>query len=140
MLKTLKKPDSEKIETIKAYDELVSSVKAKIFSLFSASALLKNSVTNIDKKLESPDFKNNIALVTHQILQQNIYAKQKFKSAGNILNHTVEQLQNELVAQSAETKDIYKTREVYDIICSRFFSLKKEHEKTMDTKFPFRRA
>ena len=139
MLKTLKKPDSKKLETIKAYDELVSGVKAKIFSLFSASALLKNSIVNIEKKLDSPDFKNNIALVTHQILQQNIYAKQKLKSAGNILNRTVEQLQNELVAQSAETKDIYKTREVYDIIRSQFFTLKKEYEKTMGTKFALQR-
>ena len=134
MLKTLKKPDSEKLETLKAYDELVSGVKAKIFSLFSASALLRNSIEEIEKKLESPDFKNNIALVTHRILQQNIYAKQMLKNASDNLNRAVEQLQNELVAQSDETKDIYKTREVYDIIRRQFFGLKKEYEKTLALK------
>ena len=139
MLKTLKKPDSEKRESLKAYDKLVSGVKAKIFSLFSASALLKNSVEEIEKKLESPDFKNNIALVTHRILQQNIYAKQMLKNSSDKLNRAVEQLQNELVAQSDENKDIYKTREVYDIIRRHFFALKKEYEKTLDTKFTLQR-
>ena len=134
MLKTLKKPDSEKREALKAYDELVYGVKAKIFSLFSASALLRNSIEEIEKKLESPDFKNNIALVTHRILQQNIYAKQMLKNASDNLNRAVEQLQNELVAQSDETKDIYKTREVYDIIRRQFFTLKKEYEKTLVLK------
>ena len=139
MLKTLKKPDSEKREALKAYEELVFGVKAKIFSLFSASALLKNSIEEIEKKLESPDFKNNIALVTHQILQQNIYAKQKLKETSENLNRAVEQIQNELVAQSGETKDIYKTREVYDIIRRQFFELKKEYEKTLDTKITLQR-
>lgn len=134
MLKTFKKPDSEKLEARNAYDERVSGVKAKIFSLFSASALLKNSIEEIEKKLESLDFKNNIALVTHHILQQNIYAKQKLKDASENLNRAVAQLQNELVAQSQETKDIYKTREIYDIIRRQFFGLKKEYEKTLDTK------
>lgn len=121
MLKTLKKPDSEKRDARNAYDELVSGVKSKIFSLFSASVLLKSSIENIEKKLESPDFKNNIALVTHHILQQNIFAKQKLKEASENLNRTVAQLQNELVVQAGENKDIYKTREVYDIIRCHFF-------------------
>ncbi len=139
MLKTLKKPDSEKRDARNAYDELVSGVKAKIFSLFSASALLKSSIDDVEKKLESPDFKNNIALVTHHILQQNIFAKQKLKEASESLNRAVAQLQNELVTQSDETKDIYKTREVYDIIRRQFFGLKKEYEKTLDTKFALQR-
>ena len=135
MLKTLKKPDSEKRDARNAYDELVSGVKSKIFSLFSESALLKSSIDEIEKKLESPDFKNNIALVTHHILQQNIFAKQKLKEASESLNRAVAQLQNELVAQSGENNDIYKTREIYDIIRRQFFGLKKEYEKTLDTKF-----
>ena len=139
MLKTLKKPDSEKLEALKVYEELVSGVKSKIFSLFSASALLKSSIDDVEKKLESPDFKNNIALVTHHILQQNIFAKQKLKEASESLNRAVAQLQNELVTQFGETKDIYKTREVYDIIRRHFFGLKKEYEKTLDTKFALQR-
>ena len=139
MLKTLKKPDSERREARNAYDEIVSGVKSKIFSLFSASALLRSAVDEIEKKLESPDFKNNIALVTHHILQQNIFAKQKLKEAIESLNRAVEQLQNELVAQSGETKDIYKTREVYDIIRRQYFGLKKEYAKTLDSKFALQR-
>ena len=71
LLKTLKKPDIENRGARKAYDDLVSGVKSKIFALFIASNLLKKSVEEIKKQLESPDFKNNILLVTHQILQQN---------------------------------------------------------------------
>lgn len=78
-------------------------------------------------RLDSPDFKNNILLVTHQILQQNIYANQMLKRAGNNFNLTVEQLQNELIAQSATDQNIFRTREVYDIIRRQLFSLKKEY-------------
>ena len=134
LLKTLKKPEIENREARKAYDELVSGVKSKIFALFSASTLLKKSVEEIEKRLDSPDFKNNIILVTHQILQQNVYAKQMLKQASENLNRAVEQLQNEFIAQSATDQNIYKTREVYEIIRRQFFALKKEYEKTQEEK------
>ena len=134
LLKTLKKPEIENREARKAYDDLVSGIKSKIFALFSASTLLKNSVAEIEMRLDSPDFKNNILLVTHQILQQNIYAKQMLKRASDNLNLTVDQLQNELIAQSATDQNIFRTREVYDIIRRQFFALKKEYEKALDEK------
>ena len=134
LLKTLKKPEIENREARKAYDDLVSGVKSKIFALFSASTLLKKSVAEIERRLEKPDFKNNILLVTHQILQQNIYAKQMLKLASDNMIRTVEQLQNEIVDQSATNQNIFKTREVYDIIRRQFFTLKKNYEKTLEAK------
>ena len=67
-LKTLKKPKETQKEALKAYNDLVAGVNSKIFSLLSAARLIKKSVAEIEKKLESPDCKKNILLVTHQIL------------------------------------------------------------------------
>ncbi len=134
LLKTLKKPAIENREARKVYDDLVFGIKSKIFALFSASTLLKKTVEEIEKRLDSPDFKNNILLVTHKILQQNIFAKQMLKRASENLNRAVEQLQNEIVNQSATDQNIFKTREVYDIIRRQFFALKKTYEKTLEAK------
>ena len=74
-LQTLKKPKKTLKDALKAYNDLVAGVYSKIFSLLSAARLMKKSVAEIEKKLESPDCKKNIQLVTHQILQANLYAK-----------------------------------------------------------------
>ena len=56
------------------------------------------------------------------------------KRASDKLNRAVTQLKSELIAQSANDQNIFKTREVYDIIRRQFFDLKKEYEKTLDVK------
>jgi len=56
-LQILKKPDESLKDALKSYDEIISGVKKKFFSLISASALLKKSVAEIENKLESPDCK-----------------------------------------------------------------------------------
>jgi len=134
-LQTLKKPDESLKDAVKSYDDVVSGVKKKIFSLISASALLKKSVAEIENKLESPDCKKNILLVTHQILQTNAHARKMLKIASDNLNHAVDELQNKLFEQTSTEKNIFKTREVYDIIRRQFFGLKKEYERTLDKKF-----
>ncbi|MBR0032028.1 MAG: hypothetical protein IJP61_07060, partial [Treponema sp.] len=68
-LKTLRKPDEKNKEKLRAYNDLIDGVKAKIFSLFTASLAMKKSVKEIEQRLDSPEYKKNIALVTHQILQ-----------------------------------------------------------------------
>lgn len=77
-LKTLRKPDEKCKDELKAYEEVVSGVKSKIFTLFSSSLKMKKSVEEIAYRLASPEYKNNIALVTHQILQANVHARQMF--------------------------------------------------------------
>ena len=74
-LQTLKKPKETQKDALKAYNDLVAGVNSKIFSLLSAARLMKKSVAEIQNRLESPDCKKNIQLVTHQILQANLYAK-----------------------------------------------------------------
>lgn len=54
-LKNLKKPDGLQKDACKAYDDIVSGVKKKIFDLIPSAALLKKSVAEIEKKLETPD-------------------------------------------------------------------------------------
>ena len=140
-LKTLKKPKETQKEALKAYNDLVAGVNFKIFSLLSAARLMRKSVVEIEKKLDSPDCKKNILLVTHQILQANLYAKKMLRSESDNLAHAVDALQNEIFAQTLtdDNKNIFKTREVYDIIRRQYFGLKKEYEKNLDLKFDFKK-
>ena len=136
-LQTLKKPTETQTEALKAYNDLVAGVNSKIFSLLSAARLMKKSVAEIENRLESPDCKKNILLVTHQILQANLYAKKMLRRESDNLAHAVDALQNEIFAQtlSDDNKNIYRTREVYDIIRRQYFGLKKEYERTLEQKF-----
>ena len=85
-LARLKKPDEKQTEELKAYNDLIASVKAKIFSLFTASLRMKKSVEEIVKKLDSPECRKNILLVTHQKLQSNSYALKLLKKASDELD------------------------------------------------------
>ena len=135
-LKTLRKPDDLQKDALKAYNDVVSGVKKKIFALMSAAILMKKSVEEIENKLDSPDCKNNILLVTHQILQANVHARKMLKLASDNLDRSVDELQNAIFAETVENeqKNIFKTREVYDIIRRQFFGLKKEYEKNLELK------
>ena len=139
-MKTLKKPDDKQKEARQAYDEVVAGVKAKIFSLFSASFLMKKSVEEIQQRLDSTEYKNNIALVTHQILQANNHARKMLKQASSELDKAVDDLSNALFSQTVEEPQIsFKTRQVYDLIRRQFFGLKKEYENTLAKKFSLQR-
>ena len=140
-LQTLKKPKETQKDALKAYNDLVAGVNSKIFSLLSAARLMKKSVAEIQNRLESPDCKKNIQLVTHQILQANLYAKKKLRRESDNLAHAVDALQNEIFAQTLTdtNRNIYRTREVYDIIRRQYFGLKKEYEKNLDLKFDFQK-
>ena len=59
-LQSLRKPDESLKDALKSYDDIVSGVKKKIFALVTSSALLKKSVADIEKKLETPDCKKKI--------------------------------------------------------------------------------
>lgn len=139
-LKTLKKPDENQSAELKAYNDLVDGVKAKIFTLFTSSLKMKKSVEEIQHRLESPEFKSNIALVTHQILQSNMYALKRLKKFSDELDKAVDELKNELFTQTIEEPQTsFKTREVYDLIRSQYRSLKKEYENTLALKLTLRR-
>ena len=139
-LQTLRKPDESQREELQAYEEVVAGVKAKIYSLFTASLVMKKSVEEIEQRLASPECKNNILLVTHQILQANIYAKKMLKRASEELDKAVDALRNELFAKTMEEpQSSFKTREVYDLIRYQYFGLKKEYENTLSQKFKIQR-
>ena len=88
-LKTLRKPDEKFKNELKAYEDVVSGVKAKIFTLFFDSLKMKKSVEEIQHRLASPEFKNNIALVTHQILQANVQVRKMLSRASAELDKAV---------------------------------------------------
>ncbi len=134
-LQSLKKPDQQQSDAMQHYDDLVSGVKSQIFALLSSAAILKPSIEEINRKLETPDCKKNILLVTHQILQENTFARKMLKVASEKLDRSIENLKNAIVAHSLSDQNFFKTREVYDIIRRHFFALKKEYEKTLDLKF-----
>ena len=139
-LATLRKPkESQKIAT-KAYEDVLAGVHAKIESLSAASQAMKSAVEKIDQRLESPDCRKNILLVAHQILQANTYARKMLRQASADLNKAINELSNALVTQTLEEpQDVFKTREVYDLIQRQFFGLKKEHEKTLYLKIELQR-
>ncbi len=134
-LSSLKQPDFSQHDALQAYEDVVSGVRSKIFALVTSSALLKKSVADIENKLESPDCKKNILFVTHQILQSNLHARKMLKLASDNLNRAVDALQNKLIVQTASDKDIFKTREVFEILRRHHSALKKESEKLLDQKF-----
>ena len=134
-LTSLKQPDVSQHDALQAYNDVVSGVKSKIFALVTSSALLKKSVAEIEKKLESPDCKKNILLVTHQILQSNLHARKMLKLTNQNLQTTVDALQNKLFEQTSSEKNIFKAREIFDILRRHHSTLKKESEKLLDKRF-----
>lgn len=121
-----------------AYEEMVSSVNSQIGFLLLSAASLRKSVDEINKKLETPDCRKNILLVTHQILQANTYARKMLKLESEKLNRAVDELKDAIFYQSISDKDYYKTREVYNILRHQYFALKKEYEKNLDLKYTYR--
>ena len=139
-LQTLKKPDEKQNSELKAYEELVRGIKAKIFSLVSATKAMEKSVEDIKRRLDTPEFRNNILLVTHKILQANVHARKMLKQASDELDKAVYSLRNELFMQTMEEPQTsFKTREVYDLIRRQYRALKKEHENLFVDKFQLQR-
>ena len=139
-LQTLKKPDESDKEATHTYEDVVAGIKSEIYTLLVASLKMKRSVAEIQQRLASPEYKNNIALVTHQILQANIYARKMLKRASDELDKAVDELRNALFVQiMEEPQTSFKTREVYDIIRQQYRTLKKEHEDLFVEKFHIQR-
>jgi len=139
-LQTLQKPDEKYKEEVKAYEELVRGVNSKIFSLLTSARAMKKSVEDIKHRLEQPEYRNNILMVTHQILQANTHARKMLKRASEELDKAVDDLRNELFAKTMEeSQTSFKTREVYDLIRQQYRALKKEHEDLFVEKFHLQR-
>lgn len=138
-LQTLKKPDVSQKDAIDAYEEMVSGVNSKIAHFLISAASLRESIKEIQKKLETPDCKKNILLVTHKILQSNSYARKMLRLESEKLDRAVDDLKDAIFYQSISDKDYYKTREVYNILRHQYFALKKEQEKTLDLKYSYKR-
>lgn len=139
-LTTLKKPDEKYKEEVKAYEELVRGVYSKIFSLLTSARAMKKSVEDIRRRLEEPEFRNNILMVTHQILQANTHARKMLKRASDELEKAVDDLRNALFVQTMEAPQTsFKTREVYELIRRQHRALKKEHEDLFVEKFHLQR-
>ena len=139
-LKTMPKPNEKDKDELKAYEELVRGIKAKIFSQLTWARAMKKSVEDIKRRLEEPEFRNNILMVTHQILQANTHARKMLKRASEELEKAVNALRNELFAQTKEEPQTsFKTREVYDLIRRQYRTLKKEHEDLFVEKFQLQR-
>ena len=139
-LQTLKKPDESDKKATSAFAQIASSVKSQIADLDYSLSSMKKPVEDIRRRLELPDCRNNILMVTHQILQANTHAKKMLKRANIELDKAVDDLRNALFAQSLEeTQTTFKTREVYDLIRRQYRVLKKEHEDLFADKFHLQR-
>ena len=135
-LLTFKKPDETKKEATRAFAQITSGIKVQIADLDTSLSSMKKPVEDIRRRLELPDCRNNILIVTHQILQANTYARQMLKRANIDLDKAVDDLRNTLFIETKEEpKTSFKTREVYDLIRRHYHALKKEHEDLFVDKF-----
>ena len=101
---------------------------------------MKKSVEDIRRRLEQPECRNNILLVTHQILQANTHARKMLKRASEELDKAVADLRNALFAKTIqEPQTSFKTREVYELIRHQYHALKKEREDLFVEKFHLQR-
>lgn len=133
---SLKKPAESVREPMQAYEQVVAGIKSKIYIAFLNSLPLKKAVLEINQRLESPDCKKNIQLVTHQILQSNSYGLQWLKKARDELDNAVDALSNALFTQTIqEPQTSFMTREVYHLIRRQYSSLKEEREELFVQKF-----
>jgi len=139
-LQTLKKPDETNNEATRAFELIVSGVKTQIADLDTSLTSMKKPLEDIRRRLELPDSRNNILLVTHQILQANTHARKMLKRANIELDKAVDDLRNALfVKTKEELQTSFKTREVYDLIRRQYRALKKEHEDLFVDKFHLQR-
>ena len=139
-LQTLKKPDELNKEATRAFELIASGVKIQIADLDSSLTSMKKPIEDIRRRLEHPDCRNNILLVTHQILQANTHVRRMLKRANIDLDKAVDDLRNALLVKTMEEPQTsFKTREVYDIIRQQYRALKKEHEDSFATKFHLQR-
>ena len=139
-LQTLCKPDETQKEASRVFEQIASGVKNQIADLDYSLSSMKKPVEDIRRRLELPDYRNNILMVTHQILQANTQARKMLKRANIDLDKAVDDLRNALFAQTMEEpQTIFKTREVYDLIRRQYRSLKKEHEDLFADKFHLQR-
>ena len=107
-LLTLKKPDESQKDVMNAYEEMVSGVKSQIACLLISATSLKKSIEEINKKLEKPDCKKNILLVTHKILQANTCARKMLKMESEKLDRAVDDLKDAIFFNPFPTKIITK--------------------------------
>ena len=138
-MQTLKKPDEKYKEEVKAYEELVRGVYSKIFLLLTSARAMKKSVEDIKRRLEQPEYRNNILLVTHQILQANTYARKMLKRASEELDKAVDDLRNALFAKTIqEPQTSFKTCEVYDLVRRQLTCLNAIQLHILNKPFPLR--
>ena len=139
-LQTLKKPDESDKEATRAFAQITSGIKNQIADLDTYISSMKKPVEDIRRRLEQPDCRNNILMVTHQILQANTHARKMLKRANIDLDQAVDDLRNALFAKTMEEPQTsFKTREVYDLIRRQYHALKKEHEDLFADKFHLKR-
>ena len=139
-LQTLKKPDELDKEATRAFEQITSGIKNQIADLDTYISSMKKPVEDIRRHLDLPDCRNNILMVTHQILQANTHARKMLKRANIDLDKAVDDLRNALFAKTMEEPQTsFKTREVYDLIRRQYRALKKEHEDLFADKFHLKR-
>lgn len=110
-LQTLKKPDESEKEEVKAYEELVRGVYSKSFSQLTSARAMKKSVEDIRRRLDEPEFRNNILMVTHQILQANTHARKMLKRASEELDKAVDDLRMNCLRRQRKSRRRVSRRE-----------------------------
>ena len=76
---------------------LLMTLLTELSALKVSSIMMKSSIKKIEEKLESPDCKKNIQMVTHNILQRNDIARTHLKEASRHLDDAVDRLRQTII-------------------------------------------
>ena len=131
---TLRKPQDN--NALKSFNDVVDGIDKKLSALKVSSIMMKSSIKKIEEKLESPDCKKNIQMVTHNILQQNDIARTHLKEASRHLDDAVDRLRqtiidNKMKKEAQAPQKVFKLKQLLAIIRKQYYSKKKEFDKTL---------
>ena len=115
----------------KSFDKICDEVNQQIKTYNATLKILQPAFDKLEEKLQSPSVRKNVQLATHNILQQNIFVREKLKVATDNLIFATEKVRNEIFAKP---KQKYQLREVANILFHHYLAMKKDREKLTSQK------
>lgn len=124
-------PNPQDAEAFEAWQELLPAIQKKQAELEEKRKGYEKKTLAIRAKLDMPEKKEKVQLLTHQILQGNRHEYIEYLKASQALDNAMASFDQALFDEEAreEAQESFTTRELYDISRRRFFGLKKESER-----------
>ena len=127
----LSAPKNGTPKELAAYRQLLPALDDKIANLTYEQHLLQDKIYAIEIRLTNTDIQKQIQFITHDMLLANTQIRKNLAKAAQNINITMRALAQGLFAKAhmENRQDIYTTRQLYTIVCKRFYGYKKEMER-----------